>query len=89
MDWDWEEDLWRLVVIIGMIIIIILSLICSYEYDKHYIHYYKYVDLDNNEGIAKKCQFSNNKGQGSPICELEDGTILSVKSYKYIEEKIK
>lgn len=85
MDWDWGEDL----AIIGLIIIVILSLIYSYDHEKHYIHYYKYVDLDNNEGIAKNCQFSNNKGQGSPICKLEDGTILSVKSYKYIEEKIK
>lgn len=85
MDWDWEEDSWRLIFIIGLIIPIILSLIYGYEHDKNYIHYYKYVDLDNNEGIAKKCH----QGQGSPICELEDGTILSVKSYKYIEEKIK
>lgn len=89
MDWDWGEDLWRFILIIGMIIFIIILCIIGYTYDKNYIHYYKYIDLDNNEGIATTCQFSNNKGQGSPICQLEDGTILSVKSYRYIEEKIK
>lgn len=95
MDWDWGEDLWRFILIIGMIIFTIILCISGYIYDKNYIHYYKYIDWDNNEGIAISCQFSDkdnnnrNGGQGNPICKLEDGTIVSVKSYKYIEEKIK
>lgn len=54
--------------------------------------YYKYIDLDNNEGIAKYCQFSDENprthsgGQGMPICVLDDGTIIAVKQYKFIKE---
>ena len=54
--------------------------------------YYEYIDLDNNKGVAKYCSYKfkeryiilggGSGGQGSPICELEDGTILQVKQYK-------
>lgn len=55
--------------------------------------YYEYIDLDNNNGIAEYCSYKFNDafkgGQGSPICELKDGTILQVKQYKKIESEEK
>lgn len=51
-------------------------------------YHYEYVDLDNNKGIAKECSYKFKEGraggQGSPVCELEDGTVRQVKEYKYI-----
>ena len=51
-------------------------------------YYYEYTDLDNIKGVAEECSYEFNHGfsggQGSPVCELEDGTIKSVKEYKYI-----
>lgn len=55
------------------------------------IYHYEYIDLDNIKGIAKECSYKfeniNKGGQGSPVCELNDGTIKQVKEYKYIYEK--
>ena len=52
--------------------------------------YYEYIDLDNDKGKARYCsyKFEHIKagGQGSPVCELYDGTIIQVKQYKYIKE---
>lgn len=42
--------------------------------------YYEYEDLDGNKGIANVCVTT----RGNLICDLEDGTRLSVKSYKGI-----
>ena len=60
--------------------------------DNHYKKYYTYIDLDNNEGIAYNCQYTDKSyrsgGMGTPICELNDGTIITVKSYKYHKEKL-
>ena len=51
-------------------------------------YHYEYIDLDNNNGIAKECSYKSKEyksgGQGSTVCELEDGTIKQVKEYKYI-----
>ena len=76
-----RDDLWKLWFIIGIPAFVIL-IICNSIYEgKHYKHYYTYVDLDNNEGIAITCQYtdkdrnSKSGGMGSPICKLEDGTI--------------
>lgn len=56
----------------------------------NYKMYYTYVDLDNNEGIAYECEYTDKSyksgGQGSPICKLNDGTIIAVKQYKFIKE---
>lgn len=52
---------------------------------------YEYVDLDDNKGLAKKCFFETYRyhagGQGSPVCILEDGTVIQVKQYKLIDVK--
>ena len=64
-------------------VVLIIANICE---DNKYQMYYTYVDLDNNKGIAYKCKYTNNGGMGTPICELEDGTIIAVKQYKFIKE---
>lgn len=77
---------WLGLLILGFIGFIILCLIilCIPQTKYHY----EYIDLDNNNGIAKECSYRFNNtfsgGQGSPICELEDETIKQVKEYKYI-----
>lgn len=71
-----------------IIIIIIFVSILSIPQNKYH---YEYIDLDNNKGIAKECsyKFYSNRvgGQGSPVCELTDGTIKQVKEYKCIYEE--
>lgn len=42
--------------------------------------YYEYVDLDGNEGKANDCMTI----RGNLICDLKDGTRLSVRSFKGI-----
>jgi hypothetical protein len=85
-----RDNLWKLwfIVVIPAFFILIYG-ISMYE-DNHYNKYYTYVDLDNNEGIAYECKYTDKAyksgGMGTPICKLEDGTILSVKSYKYHKE---
>ena len=88
------DDVVLLTVLICMVIIFPAMVIIGIKYeDNHYKQYYTYVDLDNNEGIAYECNYTDKSyksgGMGSPICKLEDGTILSVKSYKYHREEIK
>lgn len=77
---------WIGTIILGCIASVILVLIwMCFPQNKYH---YEYVDLDNNSGIAKKCSYKftdyTRGGQGSPVCELEDGTIKQVKEYKYI-----
>lgn len=71
-----------------LVVVLILFLMCFPQE----VYRYEYIDLDNIKGIAKKCSYknenSNNGGQGSPVCELNDGTIKQVKEYKCIYEKI-
>lgn len=73
--------------------ITIAGVIVNIYEDIHYKKYYTYVDLDNNEGIAYDCKYTDKSyrsgGMGTPICKLNDGTIISVKSYKYHKEEIK
>lgn len=77
---------WIGTIILGCIAFVIFVLIyMCFPQNKYH---YEYVDLDNNSGVAKECsyEFKDYKrgGQGSPVCELEDGTIKQVKEYKYI-----
>jgi hypothetical protein len=49
--------------------------------------YYEYTDLDGNKGTTSSwtgCFYEGYYSMGSPMCELDDGTILAVKSYKEI-----
>lgn len=86
-----RDDVGLLMLIICIVIVFptIIIIVTIYD-DNHYKKYYTYVDLDNNEGIAYECKYTDKSyksgGMGSPICKLEDGTILSVKSYKYHKE---
>lgn len=77
---------WLILLIISFAIIIIIALCIP---QKKY--YYEYVDLDNNVGTAEKCSYQFKEygkgGQGSPICELADGTVKQVKEYKAIYDK--
>ena len=77
---------WVGTIILGCIAFIIFGLLClCFPQNKYH---YEYIDLDNNNGIAKECSYKfkeyKSGGQGSIVCELEDGTIKQVKEYKYI-----
>ena len=71
---------------LALIVFIVISLIfmCFPQTQYHY----EYIDLDDNKSIAKECSYKFEEiyrgGQGSSVCELEDGTIKQVKEYKYI-----
>lgn len=71
-----------------IIIILFFILVLSIPQTEHQ---YEYIDLDNNKGIAKECSYKfegyKSGGQGSPVCELTDGTIKQVKEYRCIYEK--
>lgn len=73
--------------ILGFIIVftILALIIMCFPQTKYH---YEYIDLDNKNDIAKECSYKFEDfargGQGSPVCELEDGTIKQVKEYKYI-----
>ena len=77
---------WIGTIILGCIAFIIFGFICMCFPQTKY--HYEYLDLDNNNGIAKECSYKfeeyKSDGQGSTVCELEDGTIKQVKEYKYI-----
>lgn len=77
-----------IIIILGIFIFIVtpvilfIDIIREDDYKTYYTYYYyTYVDLDNNEGIADEC-----KHDRTPICELEDGTVIAVKQYKRIRE---
>lgn len=73
-----------LIIIIAIIFIIALN-------QPAYSYHYEYVDLDNNKGVAVSCSYMSTNykgGQGSPVCELQDGTVKLVKEYKLISEKV-
>ena len=71
-----------------IIIILFFILVLSIPQTEHQ---YEYIDLDNNKGTAKECSYKFREyragGQGSPVCELADGTIKQVKEYRCIYEK--
>ncbi len=77
---------WLGLMFLAFICLIILGLIISCSPQTQY--HYEYIDLDNNKDVAKECSYKfegyKRGGQGSPVCELEDGTIKQVKEYKYI-----
>ena len=88
-----DEEKWYIIILkwlgsifLTFICLIILGLIISCFPKKQY--HYEYIDLDNNKGVAKECSYKfegyKKGGQGSPVCELEDGTVKQVKEYKYI-----
>ena len=80
----WEFIFKLASVIIGFLIILVLFTTLP-----QVRNVYEYIDLDGNKGLATNCSYKFEKqykgGQGSPVCELEDGTVLSVKQYKLIE----
>lgn len=77
---------WIGTISLGIIALVIFALICMCFPKVKY--HYEFIDLDNNSGIAEECSYKfegyKRGGQGSPVCELEDGTIKQVKEYKYI-----
>lgn len=86
-----SDDFVLLIVIICMFVIFPAIVIIAKIYENNnYKMYYTYVDLDNNEGIAYECKYTDKSyksgGMGTPICKLEDGTIIVVKQYKFIKE---
>ena len=86
-----SDDFGLLGMIICMFIIFPAIVIMAKIYESNnYKMYYTYVDLDNNKGIAYECKYIDkqykNGGMGTPICKLEDGTIIMVKQYKFIKE---
>lgn len=86
-----SDDFGLLIMIICMFIVFPAIVIIAKIYESNnYKMYYTYVDLDNNEGIAYECEYTDKQyksgGMGTPICKLEDGTIIMVKQYKFIKE---
>ena len=85
----WYILLLKWVGIIFLSIIIIIGFFFIVMFFPEERRYYAYTDLDNNKGIAIECSywFAGYKrgGQGSPVCELEDGTVIQVKQYKLIK----
>ena len=73
--------------IIALIIALIILALIWMCFPQNKYHY-EFIDLDNNSGIAKECSYKfedyKRGGQGSPVCELENGTVKQVKEYKYI-----
>ena len=87
-----KDDINILVMIICLFVILPIIAVIITVYDSiNYKKYYVYVDLDNNEGTAYECEYTDRAlysgGMGMPICKLEDGTIIVVKQYKFIIEK--
>lgn len=88
VDEKWYVSLLKWIGLLFIIMILFFVLILSIpQTERHY----EYIDLDNNKGIAKECsyKFYANRagGQGSPVCELTDGTIKQVKEYRCVYEK--
>ena len=86
-----KDDIGLLIMIICMFIIFPAIVIISQIYENNnYKKYYTYVDLDNNKGIAYECEYTDKSyksgGMGTPICKLEDGTIIAVKQYRFVKE---
>lgn len=90
---DYYEDKWYIALLellkmlfFGFLLVTIFALVYMCFPQKKY--HYEYVDLDNNSGTALECSYKftgyKKGGQGSPVCELEDGTVKQVKEYKYI-----
>lgn len=90
---DKKLKIFLCIVLSAMIIFTVFSIIIILKYENRYNRYYEYVDLDNNEGIATYCSYSDkgvrSGGQGTPVCKLSDGTIVTVKRYKYIKERLR
>lgn len=83
----YEKDV-SIIDVIVILFIIAFFIICV-KYGKHYDRYYEYVDLDGNEGITNVydgCSYDSWGGQGAMVCKLNNGTILQVRSYKYVRE---
>lgn len=86
-----REDFGLFIMLMGMLLIIPAIAIIGKIYEiNNYKMYYKYVDSDNNEGIAYECKYTDKSyksgGMGTPICKLEDGTVIVVKQYRFIKE---
>lgn len=77
---------WFILISIGFLFFVVIGIIGLSIPQRQY--HYEYVDLNNNEGIAKECSYKFKEykrgGQGSPVCELADGTVKQVKEYKQI-----
>lgn len=76
-------------VIIFFIFVILSVIFCFSNVE---INTYEYIDLDGNKGLAKECSYKFKEnysgGQGSPVCILEDETVIQVKQYKLIDYRL-
>ena len=84
------KQLIKAIKILLLIVIILIIFIIALK-QPAYSYHYEYVDLDNNKGTAVRCSYMSTNykgGQGSPVCELQDGTVKLVKEYKLISEKV-
>ena len=87
--WWLEILMWIIKMIVSFIgiCLVFLLIMCV----PHTEYHYDYIDLDNIKGTAKECSYEFDTvfsgGQGSPVCELSDGTIKQVKEYKYVYER--
>lgn len=63
----------------------IIELYNGYLNESVYYKKYEVVDYDNNNIIAYNCSSGGYNNGSAMKCELKDGTILSVKQYKYVD----
>lgn len=77
-----------LFIVVSIIVLLIMYLLMKLDCKGNHKPVYSYIDTDNNIGEAVGCSYKFEKyksgGQGSPVCRLEDGTIIQVKQYKLV-----
>lgn len=85
---DFFEDNWIAIIVI-LCILGLLAVVGYADYKWQQEYCYKYIDLDNNEGYAENCSFTDKSGfsggMGTMTCFLKDGTVIQVKQYKVVK----
>lgn len=72
---DFFEDNWIAIIVI-LCILVLFAFYCYADYKWQQEYYYKYIDLDNNEGYAENCSFTDKSGfSGCMVVNKNDDTI--------------
>lgn len=87
----WENFFGYIFTIALCILVSIGAMVLAINYADNRIEnpsYFEYVDFDGKSGTAMYCSYkfhgAKSGGQGTPVCELYDGTVVMVKQYKYV-----
>ena len=77
-----ENTLMIISIILMILGITVITFKIVLNYDNNY--YYEYIDLFGNKGTTNGyCNYDSLGGQGAMVCDLDDGTVMQVSSYKY------